>query len=199
MKMRPRPAGFTLIELLVVISVILLLAALTLPSLERAMQMAARAKCSSNMEQILRGCYLYATQCKRYFPNGRPVREGCGDDDLSRLVTGGFIQDIRVFACPATRQDPQQPEDIRHKATEGGEMSYEYRGQYNPRLGMSGVNPSFAGVLADEDGYHVNGVIDGDNHGTAGGHMAFLDAHVDWLAPERWIVVYTRSKKQWNP
>jgi len=183
--------------LLVVISVIMLLAALTMPALMRAVALAERARCGSNMSQILRGCFVYANQSGRYFPAGRPTRSGYGDDDLSRLFLGGYVQDIAVFACPSTEDKPEDETDLRHKATEGGELSYEYRGQYNPRLSMPGLNPTIAGVLGDEDGYNVNGIIDGDNHGTAGANMAFLDSHVEWLAPQAYVAVYAKSRAQW--
>ena len=194
---RRRDMGFTLIELLVVIAVITLLAALVMPSMMQAVAMAERTRCSSNMGQILRGCAIYANQFKRYFPNGKPARTGYGDDDLSRLVTGKYVGDIKVFACPATEDDPETPEDIRYKATNGGKMSYEYRGQYNPRLAMPGFNLTVACVMTDEDGYHVNGIVDGDNHGTSGANMAFMDSHVEWQQPDTYVTVYARSRAEW--
>jgi len=52
--------GFTLIELLVVISIILLLLAILIPSLQRAREQAKQAVCASNMQGFGRGFYLYA-------------------------------------------------------------------------------------------------------------------------------------------
>ena len=49
--------GFTLVELLVVISVIALLLAILMPSLQKARQTAQRLVCSSNMRQIVFGLY----------------------------------------------------------------------------------------------------------------------------------------------
>ena len=190
--------GFTLIELLVVIAVIMILAALVMPAMMKAVAMSERARCGSNMGQILRGCLLYANQFKRHFPNAKPPRTGYGDDDLSRLVTGDYVGDIKVFACPSTEDNPEKPEDIRHKATEGGKMSYEYWGEYNPRLSMADIRAGVCTVLMDEDGYHVNGEIDGDNHGRSGANMGFFDSHVQWLAPPDWTPARTASAREWE-
>jgi len=52
--------GFTLIELLVVIAIIAILAALTLPVLNRATSVAQRTQCTSNVRQINVALHMYA-------------------------------------------------------------------------------------------------------------------------------------------
>ena len=193
-----RPPAFTLIELLVVISVIVLLAALAMPALMRGMALSDRTRCANNMSQILRGCFVYANQYARHLPTGRPKRSGYGDDDLSRLYLGSYVQNIKAFACPATEDKPKDEKDLRHKATEGGKMSYEYWGEYNPLLGIPRANTTLLTVLMDEDGYNVNGLVDGDNHGTAGGHMTFMDSHVRWLDPRAWLEARIQAGKEWK-
>ena len=56
----PLLRGFSLVELLVVIGVICLLAAILVPSLIRARDLARRAVCCSNVREITKGCIAYA-------------------------------------------------------------------------------------------------------------------------------------------
>lgn len=56
-----RRHAFTLIELLVVISVIALLLAITIPSLQRCRQFAKAVVCASNISQLSKGLLIYET------------------------------------------------------------------------------------------------------------------------------------------
>ena len=56
-----RVKGFTLIELLVVVSIVVLLAGLTLPAVLKAREAARRAQCLSNLRQLAVGVSSYLT------------------------------------------------------------------------------------------------------------------------------------------
>ncbi len=60
--------GFTLIELLVVIAIIGLLVSILLPSLGRAMDMAEKVSCSSNMRHLAQAGNTYANDYRGFWP-----------------------------------------------------------------------------------------------------------------------------------
>jgi len=203
---RPSGRGFTLIELLVVIAVIMILAALVMPAMMKAVAQSERVRCGSNLKQIGNALYMYANQSDRYFPANWVARSGFGDDDLSPLYTGEFCQDLGVFSCPSTEDRAEDEKDIRYKRTNKqpdgtwGQLSYEYCGEVNPglRYGAYKINTTIAWLLHDDDGKNVNTVIDGDNHGTSGANMLFLDNHVGWFPPEGWRDHVMDGHREWQ-
>lgn len=62
-------SGFTLIELLVVITIIVILLALLVPSLEKAIYQAELAQCGASLKAVATGAQTYAFDHKRTYPN----------------------------------------------------------------------------------------------------------------------------------
>lgn len=72
--MRIARFGFTLIELLVVISIIVVLLALLVPSMDKAIYQAELATCGSQLAGMGRGAATYAAGSKRAYPYRPAVR-----------------------------------------------------------------------------------------------------------------------------
>jgi prepilin-type N-terminal cleavage/methylation domain-containing protein/prepilin-type processing-associated H-X9-DG protein len=91
-------AGFTLTELLVVLGIIVVLLALLLPTVSKAREAANRAKCSSNIHQIIAAATNRATNSGDgiFFP----APHG-GTDGLAYLIPG-YMTDWKVGQCPST-------------------------------------------------------------------------------------------------
>ena len=68
MKSRSRKKGFTLVELLVVISIIALLLAIIIPSMNKARETAKRVICSNQEKEIARAISMYADAYNGWLP-----------------------------------------------------------------------------------------------------------------------------------
>lgn len=113
--MKPMTKGFTLIELLVVIGVILILAALLLPTFNRARSAADSIACRSNLRQMGIGLSMYVQQ-EHVYPQlqlwPKVLPQFCGstwpEDNYTLTSTGdGFTMRPpylgprrSIFACP---------------------------------------------------------------------------------------------------
>jgi prepilin-type N-terminal cleavage/methylation domain-containing protein len=103
--------SFTLIELLVVIAIIAILASLLLPALARAKEQSKRAKCLSNLRNVLQSCSMYATDNKEIlFPARASNVQICLDPSSTGappdpgLVVGS--NGPSVWTCPNRPQFP---------------------------------------------------------------------------------------------
>ena len=98
---------FTLIELLVVIAIIAILAAMLMPALNKAREMARKSKCSGNLKQITMAHLLYADDFNGYVvlqTNHDPSSASTGGTitHAVALQNGGYLPyHSKIWRCPS--------------------------------------------------------------------------------------------------
>ena len=112
-----RKRGFTLIELLVVITIIVVLMAMLMPAMDKAIYQAQLVVCAGHIKTAAGGATFYTTNNRRYYPyrptvempstNTSPIgflndqdrkQNGIPTDD--RLILRTFLQINKVLNCP---------------------------------------------------------------------------------------------------
>ncbi|QNN20894.1 DUF1559 domain-containing protein [Planctomycetales bacterium ZRK34] len=203
-----RRHGFTLIELLVVVSIIALLIAILLPSLDRARESARRVQCGSHLRQLGAMCVVYSIDHHGQLPPA--YRSGSAfttywlrNNADSHVNLGVFIESPytiapELFYCPS-----QQIEDrsvLRLNGPNNPWSGPTLRSSFPTRMlikdGVPMTNNKYIDwKLADYetrviysdfvgvDGYTGGGVIDGmiiAPHQREGFNRLFGDGSVRW-------------------
>ncbi len=128
-----RRDGFTLIELLVVIAVILILASITLPALDKAQYQARKAECVNHLRQVGSAMQMYAGQNNRWFP---PHQTGGGPHwttAATLALVPSYLDDSRLFYCPLAypRYSAQRYWDTGWFTQTRFVWGYQYMGNYD--------------------------------------------------------------------
>ncbi|MCP4246982.1 MAG: type II secretion system protein [bacterium] len=96
--------GFTLVELLVVVSIIALLIAILLPSMQRARKQARTVVCQSNMRSLMQAIYVYANNHEDRLVTAGLAHGGSVDEHAAWINTlKGCYGNALVARCPSDK------------------------------------------------------------------------------------------------
>ena len=112
-KQMPDRKAFTLVELLVVISIIALLLAILMPSLQRAREQAKFLICKNNVHQFSIAVTAYAAEYDNYVPPLDPWYNDSFTGSIDAIFEGSkkglgilypsYINKFSMFACPGDK------------------------------------------------------------------------------------------------
>jgi prepilin-type N-terminal cleavage/methylation domain-containing protein/prepilin-type processing-associated H-X9-DG protein len=167
-------AGFTLIELLIVIAIMAVLAAISVPAVNKALASSRSSKCLSNLRQLGTALLSYPADNNGYLPRVKlnpipnPDPGESTDADWAKAVynyiptkdnTMSGPQVNKVFLCPAEKQtsniDSSTYQYTASRSMEAGSSATtptgtDTEGKYNgPRTTVSIEKPSQTILLVD--------------------------------------------------
>jgi len=151
-----RNVGFTLIELLVVISIIALLLAILMPSLQAAKKQAMSAVCRAHLHQWDLAFGMYTSESNGKYMPGYSNTKRDGKYTWINALRPYYEDNDEIRFCPRAKRTPE----------EGGRMPLAAWDLKNHVIGLAG---GFQYIVDDRGSYGINWwVNDNDDSGPGG-------------------------------
>ena len=195
---------FTLIELLVVIGIIAVLAAILLPTFNKARRKAQQAVCMNNMKQLSLGFQMYVEDNGESFPSYTNGGSGAGGDggwvwydsfpvpssgnfDVAYGTIYPYVNNTAVYQCPCDKTGSLLSYGA-NSDTEEIKLAQIPAAAEIPLLLEEGsaIETTNDGFF-DLDWTPRDHVVDRHNHGSVYG---FCDGHISWEKWENELVLY---------
>lgn len=144
----PRRSAFSLIELLVAISIIVILASMTVPAVASIRESARRLSCSSGLRQVGLGCLAYAGEWRGYFPPQNPnpnfwSRPGnFGGQGLGLILEYLGDGGCGVLFCSSSRSPANSLYTMSKAKIDSGDWLNCYHYGYTYHAGVVDVDPA---------------------------------------------------------
>jgi len=121
--------GFTIGELITVLLLVMIVVVLLQPFVRQMSEKMDKVTCANNLRALGRGIYIYAKENNGEFP-----------ETVKTLFDDGYLADIRIVDCPASKQQGTLTD-----------LDYEYKQE------MSVKAPSMETLINDKEGNHSAG------------------------------------------
>ena len=172
----PVERAFTLIEMLVVMAIILILAAILIPSLNSALERAKATKDMSNLRQIGIALQLYTQDYNNRLPNMRDKSFDTNAPPANALpgveaVLSNHLGSVKILKCPSDRKQ------FYEKTGSSYSWNSLLNGQDAEHLRVMNIDfdPHQIPVFFDKEAFHsARGEKKGVNYLYADGHIKNL-------------------------
>jgi len=181
LRKKSRRSGFTLIELLTVIGIIGILVAILIPAGSRVMDSARKATAASNLRQIALAYNMAVSDSGSGSLSAKDIHSW-----IATLGTKAGLDDPRLWMLKddskVIAHNGTKPSKVGKGANEADDDFKDCPISFSVASGLSADSPKSTTPLAWTRGLESSGKWGTDGvYGEKGGHVVFLDGHVEWF------------------